>query len=752
MFRVTLLGAVIAGIAALSLAPHQASSAPDKKAIDLDHRVPWATSKFTGSPEPPPPYHSETAFPKLKFFEPLDLTHIPGSNRLVVAERPGKIFSFVNDPKTEKPGLIIDVKHTTYAITFHPQFAKNGYLYVTWLVDPRNDMPEGTKIARYTCKGDPPVADPASEKIIFEWPSGGHNAGCLKFGPDGYLYVGCGDGSGIADKLETGQDISDVLASILRIDVDHPAGDKQYSIPKDNPFVETKGARGEVWAYGLRQPWKFSFDTKNGDLWCGEVGQDLWESVHKIEKGGNYGWSVVEGSHPFRPERKKGPTPILKPIVEHSHTDFRSLIGGYVYHGERLKDLQGAYIYGDFDTGRIWALRYDGKKVTYHEELARTPLRVVSFGTDSSGEIFHVDFAGGKIHRLAPTPKGSDTSASFPRKLSETGLFASTKDLTPADGLIPYSVNAELWSDGATKQRYLAIPGDGQIDFNAIEYPQPSPGAPRGWRFPDGTVVVKTFFLEMEKGNPASRRRLETRILHFQQFEGTEEYGDQYWHGYTYIWNDDQTEAELADASGVDRKFTITDKSAPSGKREQAWHFPSRAECTLCHTMPAKYALGLNALQMNKDYDYGGGNVVNQLTAFERMGMFKKPLPDVPQMFRHLVDYNDTKQSVEDRARSYLHANCAHCHMKWGGGNAEFRLLATLTLDEMGIVNTKPGQGTFDLKDPRILVPGDPDRSLMLHRMTITGLGRMPHVASSVVDEKGVALIRQWIKEMPKKD
>ena len=214
-------------------------------------------------------------------------------------------------------------------------------------------------MSRFTVKGEPPVIDLASEKIIFEWPNGGHNGGCLRFGPDGYLYIVTGDGSGIADQHDIGQDLRSIFAKLLRIDVDNPrrAGrvSAGYGIPKDNPFVNTEGARPEVYAYGLRQLWRYSFDRKTGDLWGGEVGQDLWEMIYKIEKGGNYGWSVMEGTHPFRPERKKGPTPILKPVVEHSHTDFRSITGGFVYHGKRLPELQGQYIYGDFDTGRIWS-------------------------------------------------------------------------------------------------------------------------------------------------------------------------------------------------------------------------------------------------------------------------------------------------------------------------------------------------------------------------------------------------------------
>jgi uncharacterized repeat protein (TIGR03806 family) len=727
----------------------RAEDVPAPKPVGLDKRVPWTTSRVKGSPEPPDPYRTEVAFPKLKFFEPLDLASVPAGNRLFIAERTGKIFSFVDERQTDKADLVLDLKKTVYGIALHPQFQKNGYVYVTYIVDVAKETPTGSRVARFEVSRDnPPKCDPKSEKLIFEWPNGGHNGGCLKFGPDGYLYIGTGDGSGIADELQTGQDLGDVLAAMLRIDVDHPDARKGYSVPKDNPFVGVKGARPEVWAYGLRQPWRYSFDRKTGDLWCGEVGQDLWESVHLIQKGGNYGWSVMEGNHQFRPERKRGPTPILPPVVEHPHSDFRSLIGGYVYRGTRLPDLAGTYIYGDFDTGRIWGLRYDGKKVTWHKELTKTRQRVVSFGQDETGEVFYLDFVGGQVHRLIATPPTKQV-ADFPRKLSETGLFDSTKDLKPAAGLIPYSVNAQLWSDGASKERYLAIPGNGRIEYNAVEYPQPAPGAPRGWKFPDGTVIVKTFFMDMEKGNPRSRKRLETRLLHFEKFGGTEEYGDQYWRGYTYLWNDEQTDAVLCDASGADRALTIKHKDAPGGERKQTYHFPSRAECTLCHTMPAKYTLGVNTLQMNKDHDYGNGRVANQLRTLESIGLFTKPLPEPPEKLPRLVDYADTKQHLNARARAYLHANCAHCHMKWGGGNAEFQLLATLDLKDTGTLNTKPGQGTFDLRDPRIIVPGDPDRSLALFRMAKVGLGRMPHVASSVVDEKAVALIREWIKQLP---
>jgi uncharacterized repeat protein (TIGR03806 family) len=733
---------VLAALLAVGVVVHQtATGHAEKPSSDkkTDKRVLWTTSKVKGSPEPPAPYRLEVAFPKLKFFEPLEMCSAAGTERLFIATRPGKLYSFVPDKKTETPDLLIDVKKMVYGMVCHPKFDKNGYFYVTCIVDPSKETPTGTRVSRFTAKGNPPKADVKSEKLILEWPNGGHNGGCMRFGPDGMLYIGTGDGSGIADGLQTGQDVTTPLSKMLRIDVDGAEKDKGYAIPKDNPFVKHKGARGEIWAYGLRQPWKYSFDRKTGDLWCGEVGQDLWEMVYKIEKGGNYGWSVMEGSHPFRPERKKGPTPILKPIIEHNHTEFRSLTGGYVYHGERLKDLKGAYVYGDFDTGKIWSFRYDGKKVSDHKELFNSTIRLVAWGEDNKGELYLVDWIGGQLHQLVKAPKVEQKNE-FPRKLSETGLFTSTKDLKPAPGLIPYSINSQLYSDNATKERYLAIPGEGKIHFDAVEYPQPSPGAPRGWRFPDDTVVVKTFFLDTPKG----KRRLETRILHYDQLGGNEEIGDAVWRGYTYLWNDEQTDATLIDKGGLDREY-----EAKRGDKteKQNWRFPSRSECTLCHTVPAKFVLGLNTHQLNRDYDYGSGPV-NQLAAWEKMGLFSKPLPATPEKLPRLTNPDDEKAPLEKRARAYLHANCAHCHIKWGGGNAEFQLMFTLPLKTMGVADVKPAHGNFDVKDARLLTPGKPEQSIIHHRMTITGLGRMPHVGSRVVDEKGAKLVFDWIKEM----
>jgi len=751
MLRRALLFGLVCGLISIGSSLAGAERTPIRKPFGIEHRTPWTTSRIQGSPDPAPPYLTEVAFPGIKFNEPLNVATEQEGDRLFVAQRDGRIFSFINDPQTKQSDLVLDVGRMTYGMTLHPNFRENGYLYVVSIVDPVKELPEGTLLTRYQVTGrNPPRAEKSSETIFLKWPSGGHNGGCLRFGPDGYLYIATGDASGIADELQTGQDISDLVGAMLRIDVDHQSDGLPYRIPVDNPFIGTPNARVEIWAYGLRQAWKFSFDTESKTLWAGEIGQDLWESIHIIRKGANYGWSIQEGRHPFRPERKQGPGPIETSIVEHPHSDFRSITGGYVYHGSRIPELQGAYIYADYDTGKIWMLRYDGSRVTENRELTDTNLRLVEFAQDRAGEVYFIDHIGGQLHRLIPNPNQGENTA-FPRKLSETGLFVSTKSLQPAPGIIPYSVNSPLWSDGALKERLLAIPGNSQIGYNEVPYPQPAPGAPRGWKFPDGTVAVKTFSIELETGNPASARRLETRILHLEQTPGTDEVGDQVWRGYTYVWNDDQTDAELLDSSGLDVTYSIKDSTVPGGKRDQTWHYPSRAECTMCHTMPAKYVLGLDTLQLNRDHDYGGV-IANQLATFEHLGLFKQPLPDSPDKLPKLPDYTDESADLNGRARAYLHANCSHCHRKWGGGNASFQLLGTLDLAETGTIGIRPNHGSFELHEPSILIPGEPERSMIHHRMTRLGLGRMPHIASSVKDEAAIKLIGDWIRQLPNLD
>jgi putative heme-binding domain-containing protein len=710
-------------------------------------RMPWTTSRVVGSPDPPSPYQTELAFPKLKFDEPLDITSGPGSPRLFVTERFGRVFSFPLDRQVSQADLLIDLNPhfgkpprtvVTYGFALHPKFRENGLVYITIVPNPDREEPKGTRVSRFRVSGDPPVADPKSETVLIEWPSGGHNGGALEFGPDGYLYIATGDASGIADQYLTGQDLSTLAGKILRIDVDRSESGRPYAIPPDNPFLGQAKARPEIWALGLRQPWKFSFDRATGDLWCGNVGQDLWEQIYLIEKGGNYGWSVMEGSHPFRPERPRGPGPIQMPIVEHDHANFRSITGGFVYQGSRLPELRGSYIYGDYDTGRIWAFRFDRsqRKVLDHRELYQSQLRLIDFAEDAHGELYLLDHMAGTISWLVPNPKASQPS-NFPRKLSETGLFSSTAEHRLAPGVIPYTVAAPQWLNGATKERFLGLPGTSQIEFEAMLYPF-ARGAPPGWKFPHNTVIAETISLPTDQGP----RRIETRILHHQRLTGKEEVGDQYWRGYTYLWTDDQSDAILVeDPQGVDRVFKVVDDKAPGGFRRQTWHVPGRAECIACHNMAAKYAIGVQTASLN---------IAHQLRLFDQMGLFSKPLPTPPEQLPKLVPYLDSAYDLNLKARSYLHANCSHCHRTWGGGNSEMQLIATWELSEMGLLNVRPAHGTFNIPNARLIAPGEPYRSVFFYRLMTQGSGRMPRLDCHVIDEYGTRLIHDWILQLPR--
>jgi glucose/arabinose dehydrogenase len=755
----------------------------EAKPYGLERRLPLTTSKVVGSPDPPLPYRVKRVYPNLKINYPIAVKHQPGSDRLIFITEsnsygPTTIVRMRDDPNSSEFETLLSLDGVAYEIAFHPDFARNGYLYIGWN-GPSSHPPRKTIVTRYTMDREPPYAlDAKSAVTIIDWLSDGHNGGALAFGTDGMLYVTSGDGTSDSDTNVVGQDMTKFTAKVLRIDVDHPEPGKNYAVPKDNPFVGQKDVRSETWAYGLRNPWRLTVDPKTGHVWVGQNGQDLWEQAYLVQKGANYGWSVMEGSHPFYLKRQAGPTPFVPPTIEHPHSEFRSLTGGIVYHGRKFPELAGAYLYGDYSTGQVWAMRHDGDKVLWHKQLANTRLAITGFGLDSHGEILIADHQGGLkggFYTLEPTPRDLPPST-FPRKLSDSGLFRSVKGHVAEPALIPYSVNAALWSDGAYKERYLALPdGDPHIDFTRS----------RGWNFPDLTVLVKSFALELEEGNPASRRWIETRFLTKQEGE---------WFGYSYLWNDDQTEATLVDAPGRDREFVIQvprSPEHPDGLRKQTWHFPSRMECMVCHSRAANYVLGLSEVQMNREHAYGPVRD-NQLRTLEHLGVLRNNwaeeakermraeakakgltrqqidaymkkqtvtrlqrepvisslLTVPPEKYERLVDPYDATQDLTARARSYLHANCSQCHVEAGGGNAQMELDFATRREGTRLVDVKPVHDTFGLPDARLVAPGHPERSVLLQRMNHRGPGHMPPLATSRVDEQAVQMLREWITQL----
>ncbi len=544
----------------------------------LDQRTVWTTSKFRGRPDPPLPFMAQPAFPHLRFQQPTVLTTAGGTDRFFVAEQRGNIYSFANDPECRKADLFLDTQalvrrlneqqadpvrfNAVYGLTFHPQFERNRYCYVCYVVShadgKKGQHPDGTRVSRLrVSETDPPVCDIESEQLIITWLQGGHNGGCLKFGPDGCLYISTGDGGSAfpPDGLNSGQDVSNLLSAILRIDVDRAEGDRSYRVPEDNPFVSLENARGEIWAYGLRNPWKMSFDRQSGDLWVGDVGWELWELVYRVRKGDNFGWSITEGNQPVHAERQRGPTPIVPPTVEIPHTEGASITGGFVYRGQKFPELQGMYIFGDWETRRIWGVPVEQGGVGERREVLEPTVRVVDFAEDHQGELYLLDYDNGGVYAIARNEVAASDHA-FPTRLSDTGIFENVAAHRPAAGVLPFSINAEQWADHANSERWLGVPGSGTIRRHSEAKSIEGSMFSRTLDFPLDTVLVKTLSLELQAEAPASRRRVETQVLHF---DGRE------WRGYAYRWNEDQTDAELVAAQGDQQTFEVVDPAAPGG-------------------------------------------------------------------------------------------------------------------------------------------------------------------------------------------
>jgi len=354
----------------------------------------------------------EPVFTKLKLTRPVFLTHPgDGTDRIVVTEQPGRVIIFDNKPDVSEFAVALDIRTKVgskaneeglLGLAFHPKFKDNGQVFLHYTAAP------GKKniVSRWTFDSDRKTIDPKSEQVLLtlDQPFDNHNGGCLGFGPDGFLYIAFGDGGQRDDPLDYAQNKNVWFGKILRIDVDAAASNTQpYGIPKDNPFVGKESHKPEIYAYGLRNVWRFSFDRKTGVLYAGDVGQDLWEMIYVIENGGNYGWPVMEGTHKFKKQNGVSPKfapgeKAIPPIAEHDHNQAKSITGGYVYRGKAIPDLGGAYVYGDYQTGLMWYLRYENGKATKPQYIGATP-EIASFGEDRDGEIYVCNLKG-KLFKL----------------------------------------------------------------------------------------------------------------------------------------------------------------------------------------------------------------------------------------------------------------------------------------------------------------------------------------------------------------
>ncbi len=348
----------------------------------------------------------EVAFPGIRFTRPVDLQHAgDGTDRIFVVEQAGIIK--VLGPDRASAAIFLDIRDRVrdrnneeglLGLAFHPGFADNGVFFVSYTAsDPRRSV-----IARYRVLGSG-LADPGSEEVILSTPqpAGNHNGGQIAFGPDGYLYIGLGDGGGAGDRFRNGQERSTLLGTILRIDVSTSSG---YGIPPDNPFAgNTTGLREEIFAYGLRNPWRFSFDVETGLLYAADVGQNAYEEIDLIESGANYGWNVMEGAHCYSPATGCNRSGLTIPIHEYAHNgQAKSVTGGFVYRGTSVPELAGMYVYADYVDGRIWGLDVDSESGYRNTELLDTSLNIASFGVDEANELYLCAFDG-QIYRFTPT-------------------------------------------------------------------------------------------------------------------------------------------------------------------------------------------------------------------------------------------------------------------------------------------------------------------------------------------------------------
>lgn len=691
---------------------------PVRSEFGLDARPVNGTCRAPARPPITTPVTLERVFANVDLYLVLAIAQPPGdASRWFAAIRDGRIVSFPTVNPPHLPTVVADLALLSgmpvqtvgegglLDLAFHPSFAQNGELFVSWTTTggPANIR---SVVSRLTSTDG--GATFGQHTIIlgpFDQPDTNHKGGGAKFGPDGFLYLSFGDGGGGGDTYLNGQTTSGFFSKILRIDVDHPSAGKAYSIPDGNPY-KNGGGEPATFARGFRNPFRFSFDRATGELWCGDVGEITREEVDIVKAGGNYGWSCREGTLDYVPTRCAPTDTLAAPVFDYDHNGGHAAIsGGVVYRGAAIPELAGTYIYGDSSTNDVYTLAFDpttgaGKATAINPDVGG----YVSVAEDLDGEVYPVDLQG-KVYRVVrsqPSPPST-----FPDRLSTTGCVDPTDAKKPAAGVLRYDVNAPLWSDGADKERFMALPdgktitvlSDGDFDL------------------PIGSVLMKTFSL--------GGRRIETRLF--------VRHDDGEWAGYTYEWNDAQTDAVLLPAS----------KSKQVGT--QQWHFPSRHECVGCHTAAAGRTLGLELGQLNRDLVYEQTNrVSNQLRTLEHIGVFGAPLAAAVE---NIVAYPSPTAPgpIDARARAYLHSNCSYCHRPSGPGRGDMDLRFGTTLGATKTCDVPPTLGDLGVANARIVAPGSPSASILSLRPHALGATRMPPLASGVVDVAGVGVLDTWI-------
>lgn len=701
---------------------------------------------------------AQQAFPNLTFDDPIHLEGEPTTNRIVVAEHGGKLLVFDNNESVSSSSTFLNISSQTHVygesglmgFTFHPRYGlDSNYVYVFYQRDAGSKW--YSRLSRFTVPSIPGPADASSELVLMHLydRKNNHNGGGLFFGNDGYLYLSIGDEGGGNNFYGHGQDIDHRhFGGVFRIDVDRDPVNSHailrqpdkvdgadvsftdnYFIPNSNPFQDpTGGTLEEFFAVGFRNPHRMTYDATTDQIWLGDVGQNKREEIDIIVSGGNYQWPFKEGTQTGPKSQPGSLNGVEKaPVVEYDHGEGISVIGGYVYRGPTHADLTGKYVYADYGSKRLWALDPSDSSST---ELMTLSFAPSAFGQDNNKELYILKYGNsGKVYKLARQNPGAPEP---PDSLSATGVFSSLSPLTPESFMIPYELNEPFWSDAAIKSRWMIIPNDGSHNTSAeqIEYSENGE-----WIFPEGAVLVKHFELPIDETNPSITKKLETRFLIYGN--------DGNYYGMTYRWNDAQTEAYLLPDKHTD---TLTINTA-SGNRSLTWYYPSRGECLNCHNSTTEGYLGPNTRQLNGDATYPvTGRTANQLKTLTHLSIFDVD-PDTANLGSILtsVASDDLSASLEDRARSYLDANCASCHQPGTGVDADFDARLDIPLANQGLIY---GAVQLDLgiHDARIIIPGQEDRSVLMERLkSVHSDIAMPQLAKNLIDTSGVELISDWI-------
>jgi uncharacterized repeat protein (TIGR03806 family) len=682
----------------------------------------------------------QRAFPKLFLrdpktyltWQPIVMVQAPHDrSRFFVGHQPGVIRMFENREDVATSSVVLDISANVESacgecgmlgMAFHPDFPKNPHVYVSYTSMTRTDKGPDTHLSVFTSNDGGATLDPSSERIILTVTKATehHHGGNIIFGRDGYLYMSVGDGNEFG--TDWAQHMESLRGKFIRIDVNGTTGSVPYRIPADNPFADKTAFCNvtgtntqtdkcpEIYAWGFRNPWRWSFDRETGQIWEGDVGESSREEVNRVNRGGNYGWRCFEGTVRTTGLICNEPVNPLPPIAEYDHTTGRAVTGGYVYRGKAYPALVGQYVFGDFVSGQLWAIPNKQEPTL---ELTGTGfasgLSPSSFAEDLDGEIYLLNIHG-SVFRI--TGASGDTGGGVAKQLSATGCVDPDNPTQPAAGLIPYKPSAPFWSDGAAKDRWMGLPDGTQITANKTT---------GDWDLPNGTVLMKNFRL--------NDKLIETRLFM--------RHPDGIWAGYTYEWNADQTDATLVEGG----------KQADVGNGQQ-WVYPSESQCMTCHNAAAGNSLGLETRQLATKMTYPNGRESHQLVTLNTIGVMQEPIEN-PEGQTPYPDPFDPSASLSDRARSYLHTNCSLCHRPSGPTDADMDLQYNKSLADTNTCNVVPGLGDLGIANAQLIAPGHPEQSVLLARMSVRdGVTQMPPIGSLKVDDQGVALIREWIASL----